>query len=127
MKRLVPILACCAMLCGCAQPYVAMPIEITDRDQFQADLNECAQAAASYQPHVSATAVALGAVGGGVNNLVGGVVNPLVPVIGAAGGAGAALAQGLGVMSQSKRNVAKHCMQDKTSRDHSAVLANPDD
>lgn len=113
-------------LCACAG-YAPQPIEVTDGVKYQADLVACSAAAAAYKPKLDLGSVAAGAGTGAAQNVVGAAVNPVVPVIGAAGGAGSALVTGLDVMGHARANVARHCLIDKLAIDHSAIVARPED
>ena len=124
MHRLTVLLA--LLLVGCSTQYISVPIEIFNNDQYLADVSECRQAAVAYHPQLHILNVVIGAVSGGAENAVGGVINPLVPVVGAAGGASSALAEGLGVLSYARQNIFKNCLLEKTRIDHSAITANPD-
>lgn len=113
------------VVAGCSV-YVPQPIEISDQKQYAADWNKCQSAATAYKPSLSLGDVASATVSGGASNAAGAVINPLVPVIGAAGGATSSLASGFNLMGQARKNVARHCLEELTHRDRSAVIADPD-
>ena len=117
-------------LCGCSmleQTYTPEPLEITDAKQYASDVSFCQAAAAKTKAHLDIASIASGAGTGAAQNAVGAAVNPVVPVIGAAGGAGSALVSGLDVLGHAKANVARHCVIDKTRNDRSAIVAQPED
>lgn len=114
------------MLAGCAAPYDPIAIEITDPVAYRRHVDFCLAAAEKFRPRISAGSVARGAIEGGSANLSYAPLNPLIPAVGAVGGAAGEAAIGLGITGQSRRNVAKHCLEEKTRRDGSAIVANPD-
>lgn len=117
---------CVALLAlsGCST-YVPQPIEITDPKQYAVDLGLCIAGAAAYKPTLSLPSVGYGAVSGGASNAAGAALNPLVPLAGAAGGGLSALSNGLDLMGQARDNVLRHCIEEKTRRDRSAIVADP--
>lgn len=118
--------ALCLLLAGCATAYVPVPIEVTDLQRYAADVDLCLAAARAYQPRASVGSVARGAIEGGSQNLSYAPINPLIPVLGAAGGAAGAGLIGFDITGQVRRNVARHCLEEKTRRDGSAIVANPE-
>lgn len=117
----------CLLLCGCAGPvYVPQPLEIINHRQYIIDALFCQKAAAAYRSRLDVSSVAYDAISGGAKDASGAAINPLVPVLGAAGGATSALADGLGVLGRARQQVAKHCLIERTRRDESAIEADPD-
>jgi hypothetical protein len=119
--------ASCLFLIGCAAPYEAQPIQIVDKAQYTKDLDFCLASAAAYKSRPSVSAIIYSGMQGGSGMISYAPINPLIPVLGAAGGALKEGAAQYDLNSQAKMNVAKHCLQDITRRDGSALIANPDD
>lgn len=114
------------MLSACASytPQTVGPP--TDPSRYAADVRFCASGAAGYRAGLNTGSIVAGTVKGAAQNAVGGVVGgPLVVGVGAAGGGAAALSDGLDLMGQASANVFRHCLEDLTNRDGSAVVANP--
>lgn len=112
-------------LAGCAS-YVPQPIEIADQAAYTADVNSCTNAAANYKPQLDIGNIGAATITGAASNASNAVINPLVPAIGAAAGAVSSTANAFDVIGQAKRNVAKHCLQEKLHRDRAAIVADPD-
>lgn len=119
------VLALLVLTSGCAA-YFPQAIEITDSEAYASDVAFCQSAAAAYKPSLDMSSVGYGAISGAAQNATGAAVSPLVPAIGAAGGATSALSSGLDLMGQARINVAKHCLLERTHRDRSAIVADPD-
>lgn len=115
------------LLAGCTAVYVPEPLEIADQAKYAADLAFCQTAGAGHKAKLDLGAIASGAGTGIANNVSGAAVNPLVPVLGGLGGASNALITSLDIMGHASANVFRHCLEEKTHRDGSAVLANPND
>lgn len=115
------------MLSGCAG-YTPQTLEISDQVQYESDVAFCQQAAANYHPQFNIGDVAYATAKGAASNATGAVAGGLaVPAIGAASGGTTAVINDLDVMGHAQANVYRHCLHDKTARDHSALLANPND
>lgn len=112
-------------LAGCAAYVPQLIGPPADPAQYAKDWTLCQAAAQAYKPSLGLPSVAYGAISGGAQNAAGAALNPLVPVLGAAGGGMAALSNGLDVMGQVRENVARHCLLEITRRDHSALVADP--
>lgn len=123
MRRV--ILALPLLLAGCAS-YMPQPIEITDATKYSADVQMCLAAAQNYQPQVDFGNIGAATITGAASNASMAVINPLVPVVGAASGLASSSATAFNLMGQAKRNVAKHCVLEATHRDESAIVADPD-
>ena len=113
-------------LAGCVAPMASTPIEIANPTLYQADVEECRTAAANYSPVVSASSIALGALSGAIGTVAYTPINPLIPGLGAAGGAANAAVAPFDLTGSIRANVYRHCLIDRTSRDHAAIIANPD-
>lgn len=118
--KLLPTL----ILLGCAS-YTPQTIKINDEVQYNKDWLECQEGAKSYQPEFSIAGLLTDTVTGATNNLSLVPVSPFVPLYGAGGGATGSLSKSLDVMSMTRNNVARNCINEETSWDHSAVVANP--
>ena len=118
--------ASCLLLAGCATAYQPVSLEVTDAAKNAADVDFCLAAARAYRPSMSAGGVAQGIIEGAGGAISYAPINPLIPVLGASGGAASAVSNGFDLTGQVRRNVAKHCIAEKTRRDGSAIVANPD-
>lgn len=125
MKRV--IIACALLLAGCADRLAVAPIEIAQQDVFISDTAQCQAAAAAWQPQTTAGTIIYGAISQGLSVISYAVLYPWMPVLGGVGGAGKAAADGFDITGRIRANVFRHCMADKVARDHSAIIANPDD
>jgi hypothetical protein len=113
------------LLSGCAS-YLPQPIEITDNAKYSADVQMCMTAAANYKPQFDFGNIGASIVNGAADHASTAVINPLAPAVGAAAGLASSTATDLNVMGQARKNVAKHCILEKTRRDQSAIVADPD-
>lgn len=115
------------ILTGCTslanwQPYVR---EVTDRDRYAADADLCRQYALDYKPGLSLEAVGSGAMRGAAANAAGGALEPLVPAVGALGGATGEVISGLDLLSADAKKVFVICLRSKTEKDGSALVLDP--
>lgn len=115
------------LLAACSTAYEPEPIEIVDQARYAADVAFCKDAGGKHKAKLNVANIAVSAAQGAGNNASGAILNPLAPVLGAAGGASNSLITGLDVMGHASANVVKHCLEEKTHRDGSALLANPND
>lgn len=102
-----------------------MTLSVYDQGLYQQDVLFCQTSAAKYSPDFDGNSIALGLVQGGAANISEVPLSPLVPVIGALGGAASSGANSLDVFGQAQSNVFKNCLHDKTMQDRSAILVNP--
>ena len=112
---------------GCASvdsysPYV---VDISQPDVLIVDEKQCLAAADAYTAPLNLNAVASGAAQGAANNASGAALNPLVPVLGAAGGATSALLSGLGVLNNDQRRVFLLCLSHRGERSHAYNVVDP--
>ena len=126
MKRLVIVLAGLVMAGCIARPKVA-PIEIAAPARYLDDVGQCQAAAAAYQPNITVVSVLYGAVAQSLNVISYAVLYPWMPALGAIGGAGKVATDAYDLTGRIRANVFRHCMADKVARDHSAIIANPED
>jgi hypothetical protein len=113
-----------------ASPYVPIPLKVFNQAQYDSDRTFCTDTTtlALYQPHLSIGDVGYGTLSGGAQNAAGGVIGGgLVTAAGAAGGGVSALVTGLDAFGKAKPNISRHCMNDLTQLDHSAIMARPED
>lgn len=95
--------------------------------QFADDVAFCYAAARAWTPQPVAGDIAQATADGGAGMISYVPINPLVPALGAAGGAITSAGQGFDVTGHAFRNVEKHCIRERASKDGSALVANPDD
>jgi hypothetical protein len=126
MRLTVLALALC--LAGCVARYEPITLEIHDSTQYAADLKFCQAAGAAYTPKASAADIAQATFEGGAGSISYAPINPLIPALGALGGTARAAsnASGFDLTGQAKTNVARHCLTDKLSFDHAAIIARPE-
>lgn len=125
--RLATACACVLLLIGCStvadyRPFVG---DVVDPAALRRDEGECLVMAKSYSAPLSLGGIGTAAVEGGGNNLAGAAVNPLVPVLGAAGGASAALFAGLDLLSAGQRRVFLRCLDHRGERSHAYSVIDP--
>jgi uncharacterized membrane protein len=113
-------------LSACA-PYSPYAVEISDQTLFTADLKTCQTYAASYRAGFSLGGIASAAAEGAANNAPAAAVNPLVPVLGALGGATSATISGLDLMDSSQRKIVARCMTLKGERSRAYLVIDPND
>lgn len=117
-------------LFGCAifptaKTYTPVIVEITDRSRYELDLAACHSVADNYGPGFDTGQIAQQTLEGATSNAAYGVINPLVPAAGAAGGAASATIADLGVTGQAGIKVLVKCLEEKSRRDQSFIIADP--
>jgi hypothetical protein len=122
------VLALLIALGGCLSSYIPLTLEVSDPVRYAADLKFCQAAGAAYTPKVSAADIAQATFEGGAGTISYFPLNPLIPVLGAAGGAATAAsdATGYDLTGRTKTNVARHCLYDRLAADHAAIVAKPE-
>jgi len=105
-------------------PYAPQP-EIKDQAAFNADLATCRGYATGYQPGFSVSSIGNAGLQGGLGNLGGVAINPLVPVAGAAGGGGAEFMRELGLLNDAQRKVLTLCMDKKGTASGKYMILDP--
>lgn len=124
-----PLMASALALAGCAVPLVATPgsdvTEITDNAALMADESVCQSYALAYRKGFSVTDVASAAAIGGLQNAPAAAVNPLVPVIGAAGGAGTAVVSWLDLIGANRACVFWTCLREKSRVSRAYLVLEP--
>lgn len=123
MKKLSPFVF--VGLLGCTQTYVPAALSIDNQELYQQDVLFCQTASQKYSPSFDGNSVILGFVQGGAQNISISVLNPVMTLVGAGGGAVSSGAQTIDLFGQAKTNVFKNCLHDKTLMDKSALMANP--
>lgn len=125
--RVLAVAAIAVLVAGCAQRLAVAPIEVASEPAYLENVSQCKAAAEAYKPEVTVGSVIYGAVAQGLGVISYAILYPWMPVLGAAGGAGRAATDGYDITGRIRANVFRHCMVDKSARDRSAILANPDD
>lgn len=125
--RLAKACAAGVLLVGCStlpefQPFVT---DVTDQAALQSDERECLAIAQTYRAPLGLGSIGTAALEGGGNNLAGAAVNPLVPALGAAGGASSALLTGLDLMSSGQRRAFLLCLDHRGERSHAYSVIDP--
>ena len=122
----IAVLASLLLLAACAAPtFSPYTVEISDPQKFDADLVLCQGYAAAYPKTLSVQAIGAGTVVGAAQNAAGAAVNPLVPVIGALGGAAQATISGLGAFGTNERKIIISCMIAKGERSGAYLVLEP--
>lgn len=127
MKNLaIPLSA--FLLFGCASlsswhPYT---VEIASPQVYAADEVSCLGYAQAYKPGFDFGGIGSAAIKGGAQNAPAGVVGgPLIPAIGALGAVTTEALNDLDLLSIDKRRVFVICLREKTRRDGSALVLDP--
>ena len=115
------------LLAGCNtvasyQPYIT---DIKDPGRLAADKVDCLGRAQGYTTPMSASAIGTASAQGAAGNLAGAAINPLVPVLGAAGGAGSELFKQLGVLNNDQRRVLLLCLAHRGLRSGAYDVLDP--
>ena len=116
-------LASCATNPSQPAPYV---IDITDQSALDQDKIDCEGAALGYKAPLSATQIGASAAKGAANNAAGAAVNPLVPVLGAAGAATSTTLDELGVLNTKQRRVYLLCLAHRGAKSGAYNVIDPD-
>jgi hypothetical protein len=126
MRKFILILP--LRLCGCAgqlinyQPYVT---DVADPRQLIKDEGECLSAAKGYTESFDLANVGTQALSGAAGNAAGAAVDPLVPVLGAAGGASQALLGSVGLLGDKQRRSFLKCLEHRGERSHAYNVIDP--
>lgn len=121
--RFLGIVAVCSFTVGCMTPTAApFAPEVYNQTQYDADLVQCAKDLGVYHPKFNAAEVGQSAAQGAASNATGAAVNPLVPILGAAGAATAQALKGIDALNAQKRAVFLECIKQKTEWDRSALV-----
>lgn len=120
------------LLGGCvalpsSKTYTPVVARIVNQAQYEADISECHWTADNYSPATSLPTIAQAAATGASNNTAYAVVNPLVPVAGAAGGALSATLNQYGLTGQDSIKILVRCAAKLSAQDGSAVVADPNE
>ncbi len=100
--------------------------EVTDPAAMAKAESACAGYALSHKSALSLASIGNQTMQGGLNNLAGAAINPLVPAAGAAGGAGAELLREFGLMNLDQRHVYVKCLTLKGERSGAFLVVEPD-
>lgn len=131
MKFLVPgvafLLAGCATIFPTSVGYSPVIIKVMDQAQYEKDLGDCHKVADNYHPNLSVASIAQQTVTGATDNTAEAVINPLVPVAGAAGGFVSGAVAGLGINGQASIKIFVRCLDREAREDHSFIIADPNE
>lgn len=116
----------CGIFPSAADYHPVIP-EITDKAQFLKDMAFCHGVADPYKPGLQTSQIAQATVEGATSNAAYGVINPLVPAAGAAGGAATATIAGLGITGQAGIKILVKCLAKRADRDHAFLIADPNE
>lgn len=116
-----------ALLSGCApQTYEIDTLgPPASPEQFASDVDFCRTQTAIYVAKPTIGTVAGAGIQGGSDALSYLPINPAIPALGAAGGAGYEAQKGFDLTGQVHRSVFFNCVHDLTNRDRSAIVADP--
>lgn len=125
MKYLIPPLF--FLLAGCAsvKDYLPYVEDVANPSELFKDEVECNRYAVAYKTPFDLEAIATGAAQGGANNASGAAINPLVPLLGAAGGATSAALSQLGILNNDQRRVFLKCLEHRGERSHAYNVMDP--
>lgn len=129
MKLSAP-LALAAFLAGCGsvatyQPYVGDVDPNGGAAALTADEASCLKPALAYVHPLDPGEIASAAAQGGARNASGAALNPLVPVLGAAGGATSELFSELGILNDDQRKVFLRCLDHRGERSGKYSVMDP--
>lgn len=122
------VLALLVCLSSCASRFEPITLDISDNEQYKADLKFCQAAGHDYTPKASAADIAESTFEGGAGSISYAPITFAIPALGAAGGAAiaASKATGFDLTGKAKTNVARHCLYDRLAADHAAIVAKPE-
>lgn len=129
-------LALAFVVAGCAQTLLpqlpASPSEIyireiKDQPALDADFAACRTYAGDFKTGVSLSKITEGTIKGGAGNAAGAAVNPLVPLLGAAGGGLTELVNGLDILTTTQRHILIDCLEKKSARSGAYLVLEPKD
>lgn len=114
-------------LAGCSSvasyaPYVG---DVVDPAALAADEKDCLVLALAYATPVDLSAIGAAAAKGAANNATGAAVNPLVPVLGAAGAATSTALSQLGILNDDQRKVFLRCLEHRGERSRAYDVIDP--
>lgn len=114
-------------IAGCApfsgyEPYVK---DVVSPSVFAHDEGDCLKYAQGYSEKFNAASIGTAAAKGAASNAVGAVVNPWVPVLGAAGSASVALLDSVGVLTDKQRIVFLKCLDHRGERSRAYMVIDP--
>lgn len=117
------------LLLGCAPstPFEPYTIDIQSQPRYAADLAECRLAANNYPQKLSPQAIGAGAAVGAAQNAPGAAINPVVPAIGALGGAAQAAINGMGAFGANQQKIIISCMKQKGANSGAYLVIDPNE
>lgn len=119
------------LLSACVSPYAPYSPYVVEiqgdagQAKLKADTTLCQGYSQDYSPGLSLGEISSGAIKGAATNAPGAAVNPLVPVIGAVGGATTALITGLDLLDDQRRRIVVECLKQKGNRTGLYLVLDP--
>lgn len=115
------------LLSGCASSpdWSAYTPEIHSASQYVKDQADCQVYASNYKGKFDGGSVVVAGVQGAANNASEAPINAVIPLAGAAGGAGSAIISAADPFGSVKRKIYLTCLDKKTTFDHSALMLEP--
>lgn len=121
------VLLLCVFIAGCGgvsgyEPYVQ---DIVQPAELIKDEIACRDYALAYATPIDLSAIFTSAAQGGANNASGAAINPLVPVLGAAGGATSAALSQLGILNNDQKRIFLRCLEHRGERSRAYNVMDP--
>lgn len=126
MKRFAPALLLTLSACSTVPTWEPYAVEVRAPAIYAADVAACRAYALAKPGGVSVTRIGEKAGVAGSQSLSGAAVNPLVPALGALGGATGEALEELGFTDVTQRRTFVKCLDKKTLADGSALVLEPD-
>lgn len=125
--RISPFPIALLLLSGCGgvaeyNPYI---VDISQPQTLVDDKRDCLGYALGYKPGLNGSAISSAAAQGAASNLAGAAVSPLVPVLGAAGGAGGEFLTEMGLLTTAQRRVFLICLSHRGERSRAYNVIDP--
>lgn len=111
--------------CGFASGYQPYIQDITDHAALAEDEIACRDYALAYHTPIDLNSILTSAAQGGARNASGAALNPLVPILGAAGGATSEVLSQLGVLNNDQLRVFLRCLEHRGERSHAYNVMDP--
>jgi hypothetical protein len=118
-------IALITLLSGCATPFAPYAIDVRDQSAYDADLAACRVAAAHYPRGFAFGDTITATVEGAGNNLAEAAVDPLIPVLGAAGAGGATVWDSVDPFRTLDKKIVTLCMEKKGERSGQYMVLEP--
>lgn len=111
--------------CGFASGYTPYIQDITDQTVLARDEVACRDYALAYHTPVDLNSILTGAAQGGARNVASAAINPIIPVLGAAGGATSEILSQLGVLNNDQLRVFLRCLEHRGERSRAYSVMDP--